>query len=152
MRGCTDLHFRGLSQQTHWPFVSLLSCTDLHFRGLSQHRPRGYYISIQLHGPPFQRPFTTYYCVGNISGVARTSISEAFHNKNPDEITTPLVARTSISEAFHNRKPVYPKSSKLHGPPFQRPFTTASAQASIPVRLHGPPFQRPFTTYTLHFP
>ncbi len=146
-----------------------------------------------LHGPPFQRPFTTYVVIPSrehrctdlhfrglsqrarhphpVHSVARTSISEAFHNDGVRAGYGQQVARTSISEAFHNRiryahmwykrctdlhfrglsqltSVMMCLTRTLHGPPFQRPFTTDFRRFENHHKLHGPPFQRPFTTNT----
>ena len=104
----------------------------------------------------------------NNKPVARTSISEAFHNLETRDVYLLRVARTSISEAFHNKRYHQDLADVLHGPPFQRPFTTVGDRflalrscTDLHFRglsqhrhrhhpqhyqLHGPPFQRPFTT------
>ena len=104
-----------------------------------------------MHGPPFQRPFTTVSGADSgLQDVARTSISEAFNNAKVYDKDLELVARTSISEAFPNCHPhvdVHPlRCTDLHF----RGLSQQEPQAAIYCCvLHGPPFQRPFTTLTL---
>ena len=79
-KSCTDLHFRGLSQQINQAIRHILVART----SISE-------AFRNIEGLPLIRP-----------EVARTSISEAFHNVECGETAPKIVARTSISEAFHN--------------------------------------------------
>ena len=169
---CTDLHFRGLSQheprnsETHKVARTSISeafhnsrrssfrkgrrCTDLHFRGLSQQASRLLGDILELHGPPFQRPFTTKWGVPTTKkAVARTSISEAFHNKPIETTADNLLHGPPFQRPFTTIKERSRSQGGLHGPPFQRPFTTNLIRVLRDKELHGPPFQRPFTTMAI---
>ena len=121
---CTDLHFRGLSQPFFVVVVGLLCCTDLHFRGLSQPNLRslmeiGRCTDLHFRGlsqPPGTREHTPLRCTDlHFRGLSQQS---------EGTLTVIRVARTSISEAFHNSDIISALRISLHGPPFQRPFTT----------------------------
>ena len=77
---CSDLHFRGLSQQRDLRYDNHVRCTDLHFRGLSQHLRLDILSSSRCTDLHFRG--LSQQCAHRFAArtVARTSISEAFHN------------------------------------------------------------------------
>ena len=84
-------------------FLKGLSCTDLHFRGLSQLVGMREDWNWTLHGPPFQRPFTTLEgCSCEGRGLHGPPFQRPFTTPSVQDFSFGEVARTSISEAFHN--------------------------------------------------